>query len=47
MYWEIICYNGDSFHSKGGQQTLTEFIEQWMREEQRTQWDIKQVINHH
>ncbi|ABY62850.1 hypothetical protein ST201phi2-1p016 [Pseudomonas phage 201phi2-1] len=46
MLWEIICYNGDSYKSDR-QETLTEFLARWAKENHQTELNIKHVINHH
>lgn len=46
MRWEIICYNGDRYMSDR-HETLTQFIQRWIIDNNQIELNIKHVINHH
>lgn len=46
MIWEIICYNGDRYEGVPGE-SLSEFLARLQRTINFSEYNIKQVINHH
>lgn len=46
MHWQITCYNGDVYTSDR-QETLTEYLARWIKENNQTELNIKQIINLH